>query len=318
MGGVLRGGVWESQDDWEHGERGEFERQATQFRGVVAEEDVSPGRYHLYVSLACPWAHRTLIARALLGMQDAIGVSVVSPLMFERGWVFDPSFDGEATPDHRLNSEALYQVYQAAKPDYTGRVTVPVLWDNEAKTIVNNESREIITMFATVFKSLWTRALDLYPEPLRERIDAVMDAIYAPINNGVYRCGFAQSQEAYDEAYEALFKALDRWDAHLGEHRYLCGASLTLADLCLFTTLVRFDPVYAVHFKCNGRLIAQYERLSGYLKELYQLPLVRETVSFEHIKQHYYRSHPQVNPTRIVPKGPALAWLDAPHGRELL
>lgn len=319
MGGFLRDGQWVTKDEWENNKKGSFERQESKFRariedGAQAKHPVAAGRYHLYVSLACPWAHRTLIVRALLGLEEAISVSVVSPLMFDQGWEFDPSFDEAATEDALFGAQKLYEIYQRANAEHNGRVTVPVLWDKERAEIVNNESREIIEMMATVMRPLWTRQVELYPEDQRAKIDEVMDAIYDPINNGVYRCGFASSQRAYEEAFGQLFEALAYWDERLGQGRYLCGDALTLADVCMFTTLVRFDAVYATHFKCNGKLIAQHEHLSGYLRELYQMSEIRPTVNLHHIKQHYYRSHPGVNPKGIVPVGPFLD-LARPHGR---
>jgi putative glutathione S-transferase len=319
MGGFLRDGEWITKEKWEQSEDGHFKRQVSVFRdwitqGPEARFQPGRGRYHLYVSLACPWAHRTLIVRALKGLEDAISVSVVEPYMGDGGWTFDPDHDDASTPDHLFGFDALRHVYTKADPTFSGRVTVPVLWDRETHTIVNNESSEIIRMLDQTFGELSTRDAVLYPEPLRAEIDAATDAIYEPINNGVYRCGFASKASAYAESFEALFDALDHWDAHLATRRYMVGDQLTLADVCMFTTLVRFDPVYYVHFKTNRQLIAQFPNLSGYVRDIYQTPGVAETVNLFHIKQHYYRSHTQLNPKGFVPLGPALD-LDAPHGR---
>lgn len=298
---------------------GRFERQESQLRDWIrADASTShppeAGRYHLYVSLACPWAHRTLIVRRLKGLDEAVSLSVVDPYMGADGWFFS---DGPGCIPDTVNGAAfLHQVYTQARPDYTGRVTVPVLWDKQAATIVNNESSEILRMFNAEFDALpGVRSdLDLYPEPLRAEIDDLNAWIYRDVNNGVYRCGFATTQKAYDEAFAALFAALDRLEARLGDHRYLLGDTLTEADWRLFPTLVRFDPVYVGHFKCNLRRIADYPNLAGYLRELYQWPGVAETVDLSHIKRHYYESHESINPTGIVPRGPELAPSD-PHGR---
>jgi putative glutathione S-transferase len=319
MGGFLRDGEWITKEKWEQSEDGHFKRQVSVFRDWITQDPEARfqpgrGRYHLYVSLACPWAHRTLIVRALKGLEDAISVSVVEPYMGDDGWTFDPDHDDASTPDHLFGFDALRHVYTKADPTFSGRVTVPVLWDRETHTIVNNESSEIIRMLDQTFGELSTRDAVLYPEPLRAEIDAATDAIYEPINNGVYRCGFASKASAYAESFEALFDALDHWDAHLATRRYMVGDQLTLADVCMFTTLVRFDPVYYVHFKTNRQLIAQFPNLSGYVRDIYQTPGVAETVDLFHIKQHYYRSHTQLNPKGFVPLGPALD-LDAPHGR---
>ena len=273
------------------------------------------GRYHLYVSYACPWAHRTLISRSLLGLEDAISVSVVHPFMGDQGWVFDPDDDPDATADAILGASKLYEVYQAADSDVSGRVTVPILWDREHGTIVNNESREIIRMFSTAMRGLGDGKRDLAPVARRQAIDAAMDRFYQPLNNGVYRCGFAGTQSAYSKAFGQLFAEVQHWEKVLGEQRYVCGDQLTEADIAMFTTLVRFDPVYYVHFKCNGGLIQQHPNLSGFVRDVYQTPGVKETVNMRHIKEHYYRSHPNLNPRRFVPEGPDLSWYDQPHGR---
>ncbi|MEZ4300488.1 MAG: glutathione S-transferase family protein [Polyangiaceae bacterium] len=298
--------------------RGRFVRGETQFRDRVTADGSSgfpaeAGRYHLYVSLACPWAHRTLIVRKLRKLEDAISISVVNPFMGDDGWTFE---DAPGTIADTVNGKRfLREVYVAARADYTGRVTVPVLWDKQKATIVNNESREIIRMLDMEFGALSAGTASLYPEPLRPEIDETISAIYTPVNNGVYRSGFATSQEAYEEAVVELFAALDHWDAHLAKRRYLCGDTLTLADICLFTTLLRFDPVYHGHFKCNLRRLADYPHLWPFVRDVYQTPGVAETCNLDHIKQHYYRSHGMINPTRIVPRGPLLDHME-PHGRE--
>ena len=313
--GLLIEGRW--QDQWYDTKTtgGAFVRPETQFRDWVKADGSTPyrpeaGRYHLFVSLACPWAHRTLIVRALKGLTDVIGVSVVDPLMREEGWTFPE-------PDPVTGSTRLYEVYAKARPDYTGRVTVPVLWDRKTGTIVNNESAEIIRMLNREFDAFGDPSVDLYPADLAGAIDELNAFVYDRINNGVYKAGFATSQEKYEQAFDALFAALDALDARLSDRRYLFGDRRTEADWRLFTTLVRFDAVYVGHFKCNLRRIADHPNLSGYLRDLYQVPGIAETVNFAHIKRHYYASHTMINPTGIVPKGPALD-LDAPHGRERL
>lgn len=324
--GLLVEGKW--RDTWydTSSSGGRFERQASTFRNWVTEDGAAgpsgeggfkaqAGRYLLYVSLACPWAHRTLIVRKLKGLDNLIDVRVVDPRMGSEGWVFG-DFPGASSAGE--NGEAhLYEVYLAADPAATTRVTVPVLWDRERKTIVSNESAEIIRMFNGAFDVLTGNALDLYPGPLREEIDALNERVYARVNNGVYRAGFATSQEAYEEAFDALFDELDALDERLAGRRYLLGSALTEADVRLFTTLVRFDAVYVGHFKCNRRRIADYTNLSGYLRDLFQTTGFGETVDLAHIKTHYYWSHTTINPTRIVPKGPSLDF-GSPHGRERL
>lgn len=266
------------------------------------------GRYHLYVSLACPWAHRTLIFRALNGLEEAISVSVVNWLMLDHGWTFA---EGEGVvPDPIHDARFLHQVYTAADPRFTGKVTVPLLWDRQRGTIVNNESSEIIRMLDSGFGGGGRH----YPEALRPEIDALNARIYDTLNNGVYKAGFATTQAAYDAAVSPLFDTLDWLEARLSTRRYLCGDTITEADWRLFPTLIRFDAVYVGHFKCDQRRIADYPSLSGYLREFYQWPGVRETVNFTHIRRHYYESHRKLNPGGIVPVGPALAF-DAPHGR---
>lgn len=309
--GRLVEGKW-TTEWYEPDAKGRFVRGETAFRGRVGAGGLPAvaGRYHLYVSYACPWAHRTLIARALLGLTDAITVSAVDPFMGDDGWHF-----GDGAPDAVNGARFLWQVYVAAKPDYTGRVTVPVLWDKEAGGIVNNESREILRMLTTELGPALGSTKGLAPAAQRAQIDRVIDAIYAPINNGVYRAGFAASQEAYDEAVTELFAALDTWDHALARQRFLCGDTLTEADICLFTTLFRFDPVYHGHFKCNVRRVQDYPHLWGFVRDVYQTPGVAETCRLDHIKEHYYRSHAHINPTRIVPRGPVIDYT-APHGRE--
>lgn len=294
--------------------RGRFVRGETVFRDRVTADGSSgfpaeAGRYHLYVSYACPWAHRTLIVRKLKKLEEAISISVVNPFMGDDGWTFE---DAPGTiPDTVNGARFLRDVYVKARPDYTGRVTVPILWDRQRQTIVNNESREIIRMLDTEFAGLADDTVSLYPEALRPRIDEALDAIYTPVNNGVYRAGFATSQEAYEEAVTEVFAALDRWDGLLARQPFLCGEALTLADVAFFTTLYRFDPVYHGHFKCNLRRLVDYPHLWPYVRRIYQTPGVRDTCHEGHVKQHYYRSHPTINPTRIVPKGPVIDY-DAP------
>ncbi|HBP22352.1 MAG TPA: glutathione-dependent reductase, partial [Planctomycetes bacterium] len=270
------------------------------------------GRYHLYVSLACPWAHRTIIVRHLKGLEDAIGLTVVDPIRDERGWAFTDE------PDPLEGFEFLAEAYRKSDPEFEGRVTVPVLWDRVEQRIVNNESSEILRMLNAEFDAFAEHPeLDLYPLALRAEIDEVNERVYRTINNGVYKAGFATSQEAYAEAVSELFESLDWLDERLARQRYLVGSQPTEADWRLFTTLIRFDVVYVGHFKCNLRRIADYPHLSGYLRDLYQQPGISETVDFDHIKRHYYVTHDKINPTRVVPLGPALE-LDAPHGREEL
>ncbi len=302
MGGFLKNGTWHTRDHWENDDDGHFERQATTFRDQV--KDVAPGRYHLYVSYACPWACRTLMVRAMKGLEDAISVSVVHHFMGDDGWAFRPDEDEASTEDPVLGAHFLREIYVAADASFTGRVTVPVLWDRERRTIVNNESSDIIRILDRDFHGLATRELVLYPEEKRDAIDAVTKDIYEPINNGVYRCGFATTQKAYDQAFGELFEALARYDRALGDQPFLCGEEPTLADLCMFTTLIRFDPVYYVHFKCNGRLVAQFDHLPGYVERMRALPGVESTIHLDHIKRHYYGSHEHINPQRIVANGP--------------
>jgi putative glutathione S-transferase len=308
--GELVDGVWKS--GWyDPDARGAFQRPQTKFRGQVTAAEA--GRYHLYVSYACPWAHRTLIVRALRGLEDAIGVTAVDPHMGDDGWVF-----ADDEPDVILGKHYLRDVYVAADPHYSGRVTVPILWDKQTKTIVNNESREVMRMLDTQFEAHAKKKTSLAPSELLPAIEKTLDAIYTPVNNGVYRAGFATKQEAYEEACKDVFAALDHWDAVLGKQRYLCGATLTEADVAMFTTLLRFDLVYHAHFKCNVRRIADYANLSGYLRDIYQMPDVKKTCRLDHIKTHYYWSQTTVNPHRIVPVGPDVTYLDLPHDRARL
>ncbi len=325
--GLLIDGQW--HDSWYDTKAtgGRFERQPSAFRNWITADGApgpsggggfaaASGRYHLYVSHACPWAHRALIFRHLKGLEPHIGVSVVHPLMGTDGWTFGTDYEG-ATGDRLFAQNFLREVYLRADPTMTGRVTVPVLWDTERGTIVSNESAEIIRMFNSAFGAITGDRSDAYPEDLRAEIDAVNARIYTTVNNGVYRSGFATTQGAYEEAVRALFETLDWLEARLTTRRYLMGERLTEADWRLFTTLVRFDPVYVGHFKCNIGRIADYRALSGYLRELYQIPGIAEITHLDHIKDHYYRSHATINPTGIVPVGPELD-LGAPHGRERL
>ncbi|MFL5814577.1 MAG: glutathione S-transferase family protein [Bdellovibrionia bacterium] len=294
--------------------QGEFVRYTSQFRNRVSK--VEPGRYHLYISWACPWAHRTAIVRSLLGLQDAISLSAVGPVWNDKGWTFTDNEPG-VIPDFVNHQRDLIDIYRLADPKYDDEETTPVLWDKEARTIVNNESLEIIKMFATDFLPIAKNKIDLYPESLRGEVDRVVEEIYPSINNGVYMAGFATSQKAYERAYIHLFKALDYWEGELGKRRYMVGSQLTLADICLFTTLLRFDLVYYSHFKCNRQHIYEFPNLWGYVRDIYQTPGVAETCNFDHIKRHYYISQKDINPTQIVPVGPVIDF-STPHGRERL
>ena len=324
--GLLIDGTW--HDEWyDTGKTGgRFVRQESAFRNWVTADGApgptgeggfraEPGRYHLYVSLACPWAHRTLIFRALKGLEDMISVSVVNPLMLDEGWTFEPG-DG-VIPDSVNGARRLHEVYTKADPSYTGRVSVPVLWDRATGTIVSNESSEIIRMFNSAFDGVGAAGPDLYPEPLRAAIDEINRPVYENVNNGVYRAGFATAQKAYDEAVAVLFETLDMLEERLSRRRYLTGDRMTEADWRLFTTLVRFDPVYVGHFKCNVRRLVDYPNLWGYTRELYQVPGVAATIDMAHIKNHYYGSHATINPTRVVPAGPDVDFA-APHRRDHL
>lgn len=320
--GLLIDGVW--HDKWYDTKStgGKFKRQDAAFRNWVTPDGnpgpsgiggykAEVGRYHLYVSLACPWAHRTLIFRALKGLEDMISVSVVDYLMLEHGWTLQ---DG-ADPVNQARK--MHEVYTKAKSDYTGRVTVPVLWDKQTGTIVSNESSEIIRMLNSAFDHLGAKPGDYYPEHLRERIDAVNEQVYHNVNNGVYKSGFATTQAAYEDAFDNLFATLDDLEQHLDRDRYLAGDQITEADWRLFTTLVRFDAVYVGHFKTNQKRIVDYPNLWAYTRELYQVEGVAGTVDMGHIKGHYYESHGTINPTGVVPKGPIIDF-DEPHGRETM
>jgi putative glutathione S-transferase len=316
--GLLVDGKW--QDQWYETKStgGRYVRKDSTFRDWVRRNGSTAfqpeaGRYHLYVSMACPWAHRTLVVRKVKKLESVISVSVVEPLMAENGWTFGEV--GTPTEDGVQGVRLLHQIYTAAQPNFTGRVTVPVLWDRKTRTIVNNESSEIIRMLNAEFDAFGDSSVDLYPESLRTEIDELNAYVYPNINNGVYRCGFATTQEAYEEAFVALFEALDEIDRRLAGKRFLTGSALTEADWRLFTTLVRFDAVYVGHFKCNKRRIADYAHLSGYLRELYQIPGIADTVNMDHIKRHYYESHGTINPSGVVPVGPELN-LDVDHGRQ--
>jgi len=321
--GKLVEGVW--QDVWYDTKStgGKFVRANAKFRNWITPDgknapsgkafEAEAGRYHLYVSYACPWAHRTLIFRKLKGLEDMIGVSVVNHFMGAQGWTFHEG-DG-VVPDPVMNAGFLHQIYTKAEPKFSGRVTVPVLWDKKTETIVSNESSEIIRMFNSAFDHLGATPGDFYPEVLRAEIDEVNERVYHTVNNGVYKCGFATTQDAYEEAFGELFDTLDWLEERLSKQRYLAGDRITEADWRLFTTLLRFDPVYVGHFKANLRRIVDYPNLWGFTRELYQVPSVRDTVNMYHIKQHYYGSHESINPSRIVPLGPVIDY-DEPHGRD--
>ncbi len=324
--GLLIDGVWQEQDPdaaKAGAAGGRFERHETAFRNWVTPDGrpgptghdgfaASAGRYHLYVSLACPWAHRTLIVRALKGLEQTVPVSVTHWLMAEQGWTF---VQGEGViPDPLFNSRYMHELYTRADPNYTGRASVPVLWDKHTQTIVNNESSEIIRMFNTAFNAVGAGPGDFYPKDKREEIDEINARVYDTLNNGVYKAGFATTQAAYEEAVVPLFDTLDWLEERLGQSRFLLGDNLTEADIRLFTTLVRFDVVYNGHFKCNIRRVVDYRNLWAYTRDIYQLPGVAPTVNFWHIKRHYYMSHKRINPTGIVPLGPALDF-EAPSER---
>jgi len=321
--GILVNGKWTAKGPDTSATGGRFVRQATTFRNWITPDGrpgptgdggfaAEPGRYHLYVSLACPWAHRTLIFRALKGLEAAISVSVTHWFMGEEGWTFE---DGPGVVADPAGARRIYEVYLRSDPSYTGRASVPVLWDKARGVIVSNESSEIIRMFNAAFDGVGAAPGDFYPADLRGEIDALNARIYADVNNGVYRAGFATTQEAYEEAVRPLFATLDMLEERLATRRYLCGERLTEADWRLFTTLARFDAVYVGHFKCNLRRIVDYPNLSAYARELYQQPGVAATTDFTHIKRHYYQSHRTINPSGVAPAGPELDFL-APHGRE--
>lgn len=324
--GLLVEGKWHDQWYDTKNTGGKFVRQDAGFRNwITADGSAGPsgvggfkaeaGRYHLYISHACPWANRTAIFRKLKGLEDLISISVVDHFMGAEGWTFAEGGDGEETQDHLFGSSRMHQIYTKAKSDYTGRVTVPVLWDKQQGTIVSNESSEIIRMFNSAFNGLTGNDLDFYPEELRERIDEVNERIYHTLNNGVYKCGFATTQEAYEEAFGELFDTLDWLEDILSKQAFLAGDRITEADWRLFSTLVRFDPVYVGHFKCNKKRIADYPNLANYTRQLYQWPDVAQTINMFHIKTHYYGSHETINPTRVVPVGPAIDYT-LPHDRD--
>lgn len=310
--GMLVNGNWQT-DDAADRTSPKFQRKDSSFRNWVTADGSSgfpaaPNRYHLYVSLACPWAHRTIILRKLKKLEAIISMTIVSPDMLENGWFFE-------TPDPLLGAKYLYEIYAKAKPDYTGRVTVPVLWDKEKTTIVNNESADIIRMFESEFDEWADNSLDLYPEPLRAEIDAFNEKLYHNVNNGVYKAGFARDQAAYEDAVKNLFAMLDEIEKTLYNHTYLFGNKITESDIRLFTTAIRFDLVYYSHFKCNIRQIRDYPSLQGWLKEVYQTPGIAETVNLAQIKRHYYHSQTWINPSGIVPLGPELDF-SSPHNRD--
>jgi len=322
--GQLINGEWST--DWYDTKKsdGKFVRDVAAFRNwITADGAAGPtgdagfkaesGRYHLYVSAACPWAHRTLIFRKLKKLENHISVDFVHPDMLDEGWTFE--HDSIAQGDSLFQSAFLRDIYTKAKPDMTGRVTVPILWDKQQNTIVSNESSEIIRMFNTAFNELTGDTADYYPKALRDQIDTVNARIYSDINNGVYKAGFATTQTAYDDAVKTLFDGLDWLEDHLSQNRYLVGHQITEADWRLFTTLVRFDPVYVLHFKCNRNRIVDFPNLWAYTRELYQHSGVAQTVNFDHIIRHYHYSHDTINPHRIIPITPRIDW-DAPHGRD--
>ena len=318
--GLLVDGQWKDQWYDTKATGGRFVRKDASFRNWITPDEAGgfkaeAGRYHLYVSLACPWAHRTLIFRALKGLEDMISVSVVNSYMADQGWTFAPE-DG-VVADPQFGASYLHQIYTKADQHYTGRVTVPVLWDKKTGTIVSNESSEIIRMFNSAFDDIGAKPGDYYPQAHRAEIDAINERIYHTVNNGVYKAGFATSQDAYEEALFPLFETLDWLEARLATSRYLLESGLSEADWRLFTTLVRFDPVYVGHFKCNIRCISDYPNLSNYVRDLYQLPGIADTVNMAHIKNHYYASHDMINPTRVVPVGPDIDY-SAPHDRDRL
>ncbi len=324
--GLMIDGRWHDQWYDTRSTGGRFVRSKSQFRNWITPDGApgpsgdggfraEAGRYHLYVSLACPWAHRTIIFRRLKGLEEMIGMSVVNAFMGSHGWSFEPG--PGVVPDAVNHKRYLYEIYALADPHYNGRVTVPVLWDKQRRTIVSNESADIIRMFNSAFDGLGARPGDFYPEPLRAEIDRLNDFIYPNVNNGVYRAGFATTQLAYDEAVTELFAALDALEERLATQRYLTGPQITEADWRLFTTLVRFDAVYVGHFKCNLRELRDHPNLWAYTRDLYQQPGVAATVDIPYIKAHYYRSHESINPSRIVPAGPVLDF-SAPHRRQRL
>lgn len=315
MGQLVSGAWTDAPIDPRTAADGRYVRKESPFRKFIGREfPAAPNRYHLYVALACPWAHRTLMVRSLKKLHDAVSVSITAPSMGE-GWKFEVAEGG--TPEHLYGEPFMHKLYARAEPEFTGRVTVPVLWDRETATIVNNESSEIIRMFNGAMNEWADASIDLYPKPLRAEIDVVNDRVYETVNNGVYRCGFAKTQDAYEEAFDKLFETLDWLEERLAGQRYLVGHQLTEADIRLFATLIRFDAVYYSHFKCNKRRIIDYPNLMAYTRDLFQSPGIGETVDLHHIKHHYHTSMTGINPTGIVPKGPELDFA-TPHGRENL
>lgn len=324
--GLLVDGKW--QDKWYDtaSTKGRFERTVTSFRSWITKDGsagptgeagfkAEKGRYHLYVSMACPWAHRTLIFRAIKGLEDFISVSSVNALMLDKGWTFADGAD--VIKDDVNDKQFLYEVYTKADANFTGRVTVPVLWDKKTETIVSNESSEIIRMFNSAFDDIGAIAGDYYPQPLREEIDSLNDFIYPNINNGVYRAGFATTQDAYEEAVADVFSALNKLEDILSKKRYLTGNQITEVDWRLFTTLVRFDAVYVGHFKCNIKRLVDYPNIWGFVRELYQMPNIAKTIRLDHIKEHYYGSHGSINPTAVIPVGPDINFMEDHHRNEL-
>jgi len=320
--GLIVNGKWHDQWYETTSSKGQFERQESRFRDIISNEEGSryqpeAGRYHLYVSLACPWAHRTLIFRQLKQLQDIISVSVVKPEMLSNGWEFATNDVNGDYSDSLYQSDYVYQLYLKAAPDYEGRVTVPILWDKKTQSIVNNESSDIIRIFNTAFNELTGDHDDYYPMALQPEIDSINERIYNTINNGVYRAGFATTQAAYDQAFNQLFASLDWLETKLSTHRYLLGEQLTEADWRLFTTLLRFDAVYHGHFKCNRNKLTEFHHISSYVRELFQFEGIESTVDLEYTKSHYYASHDTINPTLIVPRGPQQDFT-APHDRNSL
>lgn len=322
----LVSGSWQQLTNDTRSDGGRFQRQDSAFRNWITDDGrpgptgesgfvAEAGRYHLYASLACPWAHRALIMRKLKGLEEIVSVSTVNSYMGSEGWTFEKGPQG--TSDTVNGAACLHEIYTLADPQYSGPATVPVLWDKRRETIVSNESAEIMRMFNGAFDGIGAIRADFYPEPLRVEIDALNELVYTAVNNGVYRTGFATTQEAYDEAVTDLFSALDWLEQRLSVQRYLTGDAITEADWRLFTTLVRFDAVYHGHFKCNIRRISDYPALSGYIRDLYQVPGIADTVDIEQVKAHFYMSHDWINPNGIIPKGPAIDFT-APHGRDRL
>ncbi len=317
--GKLVNGKW-TQEWTERDEQGQFQRMPTLFHHWITADGASgfpaaSGRYHLYISLGCPWAHRTALLWKLKGLENTIGLSIVDPVISDRGWKF--STNSGCIPDNINGAKYLWEIYAKADPNYTGRVTVPVLWDKQKNTIVNNESSQIIQILNSEFNAFATSSVDFYPQDLQAEIDRVRDRIYQPINNGVYKCGFAASQAAYERSVTDLFAALDEWEHILSQQRYLCGDRLTLADWCMFTTLFRFDLAYYGLFKCNLKRLVDYPNLWNYCRDLYQQPGVKEMCDVSHVKQLYYAGLPELNPSQIIPQGPDLDF-DLPHDRDRL